>query len=198
MATHVYRYRWQGVDINEINSQIDPAFPTTASVPAPTTFIDITADDSTKDDLDIAMIAQGWLFFATDPSNVNNGLIVKQVSNIPRTVDITTTSSSFVTLLSTTITTDDGFLIIEAAATASATTTGVYFRLLRDGVVVANGGGAHDIGLTSVTLLKRVPIVAGSHTIELQWRVDSLGSASIRPVTFPDAESATLRVIETT
>lgn len=67
MASHIYRYKWSGVNIKWINREIDQQFPAFASDPSVPSTIDITADDSTKDDLDLAMEWQGWAYESTDP-----------------------------------------------------------------------------------------------------------------------------------
>lgn len=67
MTTHVYRYQSIGLNVQEVNSQIDPAFPATASPIIPPAFIDLTADDSTKPDLDATMSDLGWIYVSTDP-----------------------------------------------------------------------------------------------------------------------------------
>jgi hypothetical protein len=67
MTEHVYRYAWNGVNLRSLNQQLDPKFPVSIAKQSTPPTIDLTADDSTKPDLDIAMTAAGWTFTETDP-----------------------------------------------------------------------------------------------------------------------------------
>jgi len=68
MSTHVYRYRWGGLDLTYVNDRIPPAFPATAVAVDPDLFIDLSTDDGAKADLDDVMSQIGYTFEQTDPT----------------------------------------------------------------------------------------------------------------------------------
>jgi hypothetical protein len=70
MTTHVYRYQATTgtLDLTEVNRVISPAFPVSVAQAWMQPFVDVSADDSTKGDLDYIMGQLGWTFVSTDPT----------------------------------------------------------------------------------------------------------------------------------
>lgn len=67
MAYHVYRYRWKGIVPERVDRHIDPAFPITLLGTGPYVMIDVSADDSTKSELDEVLAFASWEFVEEDP-----------------------------------------------------------------------------------------------------------------------------------
>lgn len=68
MAYHIYRYRWTGLNMRyQINERIDPTLPAALVGTGPYVYVDVSADDSTKTDLDTIMAFYAWEFVSTDP-----------------------------------------------------------------------------------------------------------------------------------
>lgn len=114
-------------------------------------------------------------------------------------VDTTTTSGTFVDLLTVTIESTGGDILcsVSSGASNSGANNGIYFRVTLDGVA-GRGAASRYINLPSVAVAiqdRFTSVPPGSHTVKLQWRVDG-GTGRIRPATVPDAEHATLRIIE--
>jgi hypothetical protein len=70
MATHIYRYQFTTgtLDLTAVNRVISPSFPVSVSHAWEAPFVDVSADDSTKGDLDYIMGQLGWTFVSTDPT----------------------------------------------------------------------------------------------------------------------------------
>jgi hypothetical protein len=65
----VYRYKLGGLDSAALQAAV--ALPVTVNAPAPVEFIDLTVTAPTatdKEDLDAAMLLQGFVFYSTDPT----------------------------------------------------------------------------------------------------------------------------------
>lgn len=197
---HIYRYKLR-IDPEQVKAGISPAvYPTLViSDIAPPVSVDITVDDSAKDDLDTTMAQLGWGFVETDPPIPPRGIVIKQIFEARVVVDSVTTNTIFEDLLVITkLATEDGFLTISATAATTASVTDGFMQLTLDGVPIADGGSGHDPGLQAHCISKVVPILAGPHDIVLQWRIDPGGKMTCNPVSLPDQEHATLIVIETT
>lgn len=103
--------------------------------------------------------------------------------------DTSTTSTTYVSLMTTSITTTDlSKLIIQISTSCSTSVAGDWceFELLIDGVVkrgfyvysnVINGASSGGI------VYRFGPLIAGAHTVQIQWHVGTTGTAQIRPVT---------------
>jgi hypothetical protein len=201
MAITTYRYRWRGCEFQTIKTNVDPAILITIANAMPKAWVDINLDpglpgSAAQTDLDSAMLSMGWVPFAIDPLTPLRGVTTKQEIYTPLLIDVTTASLVFVPFLSTPIIqTDSGFLDIQANISAISTIA-TYFRLLLNGAPVVDGGFSIGIGVGSTSIFKRVPILAGNHIIEIEWRVIGLGSVDIQPVTNPDSQSANLFVKE--
>lgn len=92
-----------------------------------------------------------------------------------------------------------GFLLLDFAAsgvpTSAGTIGGASFRLLVDGVPVANSdrGAAVMVGTTfDLSLVERVAVGSGSHVVTVEWSSFDL-SAQILRASDPGFEGATLR-----
>jgi len=197
MASATYRYQWSDPALSEVAQSLDPSLVVTKAGPAPAPVVDITLSDdgaNNKSDLDAVMAVLGWTYQSTNPPNPPQGVIIRQELSTKLLVDDSTTSAVFVDLLSIPIETEVGVLTVIASACSTNLITLGYLRITIDGIPVA--GGAHDLGTQNMFLAVRVPITAGAHTVTLRWRVDALGTQSARPVTFPEAEFATLLVRE--
>ncbi len=113
--------------------------------------------------------------------------------------DRTTTSSTFITLFSTTLTTQSpsNYLLIAAqiSCSQSSSNNSVWCRLKVDSTVYGSSSSANGGG--SLSILERVTGLAnGLHTISVEYRVSSGGTARIRPSTFPNSESAQILISE--
>jgi len=126
-------------------------------------------------------------------------------SLVELTVDRSTASAAFVDLFPApiTIATTGGDLIVEAliAASVSDGVTAAFFQIVIDGVAAPHGGVSAKLPAPvvagSVVLLKRVPVAAGTHTVNVQW-LTSGGAATVScsPVADPLSYSASLSVRE--
>jgi hypothetical protein len=97
--------------------------------------------------------------------------------------DTTTTSTSYVNLLSTTINTEGPNLLIFTSVSASTTTsrTLINFQILVDSVVKRGFAFAQVAGISAMgSLVYKISLTPGSHTIALQWKVASADTAQIR------------------
>jgi hypothetical protein len=68
MAT--YQYNWVGIDTTELQGALRPTLSVTIKPTAPPVTIDVTLKDETladKNDLDTAMLTQGWEFGSLVP-----------------------------------------------------------------------------------------------------------------------------------
>lgn len=199
MAVKTFRYKWQSVDVPELNSQLPPSCPVlTIDGPLPSSFMDITIDELGKVDLDELMLTNGWIFQSEVVSGSLRGIIVKQSISAQLTIDESTSSVLFSTLLSVNVNTDVGFLEILASLATSAQSFEGFAKIFVDGVPIDDGGSGHLIGLATHTIVKRMPIAAGPHTIDIRWRTGPFGTLHCRPFSAPDQEHATLLVRETT
>jgi len=194
---HTYRYKWNGVNITHVNRLLSPLFPAVFLVTGPSILVDVSADDSAKADLDDAMGEQGWSFESQDPvgTGLSNSSIVRRILETRVGVDTTTTSTVFVDLLSIVLTTDAGFLEIESTVASNSITVLSFIRVALDGVSVPDSETVQLVGDSSSSILKRVAVTAGTHTVSLQWRTTILGTLQVRPVTNPQ-EHATLLIRE--
>lgn len=193
----VYRYAWKGLDLASLQALVRPDLILTRQGPAPAPVMDISAIDPTledKIDLDEAMLSLGWNYQSTDPPTQAQGLILRQEIGLPLTVDMITVSDVFEDLLTVPITTNASVLGLMANMVSTAAASLGYFRVTVDGFPVAKG--AHLEGTANLFLGGRVPVPAGAHVVKVQWRVAPGGTQSIRPVTVPDAEFASLLVRE--
>ncbi len=153
---------------------------------------DVSVPASTTRDYTFSSLS-GWIA----SSGPSSGVVTRQISEVELEEDTTSTSNPYVTLLETTITTGVGFLALLATITGISVDSYTSLRLTVDGVAVANGG---SLMLESVdgfsppaSILKRVPITAGEHTIALEWSLGPGGSAvSVNP-TAGAAQHASLR-----
>lgn len=193
-----YRYAWKGLDQTAIARSISPSLSGfTIAGPSPAPVIDVTVNSSSntdKEDLDDAMLKQGWAYSSTDPPAPPKGIILRQEIGTRVISDSSTTSTSFEDLLTVSITTEAGVLGLIVSACSTAMLEQGYFRITVDGVTVT--GGAHMVGLASMFLGVRVPITPGPHTVKLQWRTDTLGTHRVNAVSAPEAEFANLLVRE--
>ena len=196
MAYQTYRYRFVGVTDPYINDRIDPAFPATTIDTGPRIQSDVSADSSTKADLDAVMLYRGWVFVETNPASPTP-LTTRQVVSAFLATDQSTSSTAFVTLLTVNITTAAGSLEILATAATNAIVVSGFTRLVLDGVAVAQSGAGHLIGVATHAISRRVPIAAGAHVVELQWRTAVGGTLNCQPLAQPDREHASLLVRET-
>lgn len=115
-------------------------------------------------------------------------------------VNQTTASLVFVALpgMALVVNTQGGFLKCWASFsfTSVAANIIVFFRLLVNGVVVANCSArtpATAATPSSASMNARVAVVAGAQNVVIQWRV-SASVGQIRPITVPDQEAASLLV----
>ena len=67
MASNVYRYKYTGVPQTDLTREVPNAISTAIS--APPVYQDITADSADKADLDAAMLARGWIYISTNPTD---------------------------------------------------------------------------------------------------------------------------------
>jgi hypothetical protein len=117
-------------------------------------------------------------------------------------VDTTWAAVAFNTLLSVSLNCEAGsYLLIRSHAHVSmdAANRYGYFRLLLDGSPINAGGGFRDnVPAVAVCLDGREQVLTtAAHTVSFQWRVfNALWTVRCRPVTQPDAESASLVVEE--
>ena len=115
---------------------------------------------------------------------------------------MSTSSTTFIDLLTVPIVTTGGNLEIWANASNSLTSPSrtTFFRITLDGVAL-DGASTFttfsDVARTAAIVRKVTGVLAGAHTVKVQWRVDS-GTSQIRPVSQPDSESAGLLVNEVT
>jgi hypothetical protein len=127
-----------------------------------------------------------------------------QTQFIEVTADTTTLSAAFVAFDTITLTfsklTATSYFVIHFSCGASNSTNAAVtaFRVRVDGVakrgigLTAAGAGAPSSG----AIVLRVPgLAAGSHTVDVQWRVTS-GTGRCRPATSPDSEHGSLYVEE--
>jgi hypothetical protein len=196
VAYQTYRYRWNGVTAAYIDDRIDPAFPVAIVDTGPRVQTDISADDSTKTDLDAIMAQRGWSFLETNPASPTPQT-TRQVQSTFLSVDQSTGSTVFVSLLTVPITTQNGMLEVYATAATNAIVVLGFMRLVLDGVPIAQSGAGHLLGVASHAINRRVPIVAGPHVVELQWRTGVGGTIQCQPIAQPDREHASLLVRET-
>lgn len=127
----------------------------------------------------------------------------KQSLTIQVVVNTTTASVVFVPLLSITLTKiSSTSVLIVLFSVATSNLLGapiIFFRVRLDGV--AQRGMAISIPFVvpltqpGAIVLQLPGAAVGVHTVDVQWRV-SAGTAQIRPVAAPDAESAILIVQE--
>lgn len=198
MAIQTYRYRWLGPNVAKLN-MVALSVPIQSSEgPLPPSFMNFTIDDTGKNILDEILLQQGWGYEGTATAGDLKGLALKQVITKQLTIDDNATNTSFASFLSQVITTDAGFLEIYASLATTALVTAGYLRILVDFAPVADGGAGHQVGLGAQTIVKRVPVTADIHTVELQWRVDAGGTLQCRPASLPGQEHATLLLRETT
>jgi hypothetical protein len=196
MTYQTYRYRWNGVTATYIDERIDPAFPVAIVDTGPRVQMDVSADDSTRADLDAIMAQRGWSFLETNPTSPTPQT-VRQVQSEFLSLDQSTGSTAFVALLTRNITTQNGMLEVYATAATNAIVTPGFTRLVLDGVPIAQSGAGHLVGVAAHALMRRVPILAGPHVVELQWRTAVGGTLQCQPITQPDREHASLLVRET-
>lgn len=194
----IHRYVWKSVNLTDLVNVLPASAVPTISGEGPQRIVDINlVDDAAKPDLDDAMAALGWTFVESSPATTPNFLDVKQVAFAKVTVDTSTSSAIFTTLLSVAMTTGVGFIDIVMDVAVTTLVTGGFFRLVLDAVPLAGGGRATSfIGTSGAACTLRVAVGAGAHTILLEWRASALGTVQCRPVTFPDAEGASLYVAE--
>jgi hypothetical protein len=119
-----------------------------------------------------------------------------------QTTDTTTASTTFVTLLTANITnTVNSNLLIQATVSSANDTinTTNYFRITVDGTPIRGFSERYSTAGTtkSASLVSKQSITAGAHTVLLQWRVSG-GTASVAPVTSPDAQHASILLSEVT
>jgi hypothetical protein len=124
---------------------------------------------------------------------------LKQTVFVEQAVDTTRNTSSFGTLLTTNITTGANAIKVSFSAGVSGTTANRHaqFRLLIDGVV-QRGTGAWCVSANnsmSASLIFKKTVTAALHTVTVEWAAAS-GVVSIRPVTAPNTEHASLLVEE--
>jgi len=192
---HTYRYRWIGLNIGRVNTQIDPLLPAAIVKVGTRPLIDLTADDSTKTDLDEAMLAQGWEYRETDPAQSPDGLVIRQEVFAKVINDTLTMNTAFEDLISFDVTTEgNGWLTIIGAGTTECLGALGYLRTTLNGAPVSSTSSL--IGASNKFLAGRVQVPAGTYTVKLQWRVDAAGTQHVRPFTRPEAEFASLLVRE--
>jgi len=189
---HVYRYQWVGLNISKVNQQIDPLFPATLLSVGPRPIVDLSADDSTKEDLDGVMASLGWEYVSEDPVTTTQGLVLRQEKNAKVSVDVDTVDTNWVDLLSIDITTDGGWLTIIGASTSECVGAQGYMRITIDGVQVQST--ASPVGISNKFLAGRVPVPSGTYTVKLQWKVEPGGTQQVFPVSHPESEFANLIV----
>jgi hypothetical protein len=122
------------------------------------------------------------------------------------TVDTTTLSSTFVSLLSQVITTQTGtnlLIYLTSGVSNNTNDRDVFFRVQVDGVTKRGVGvecHANGEAVSAAMVLKVTGLLAGAHTVLVQWRASTGGAntAQIRPVTAPDAEHFSLLLEEVT
>lgn len=195
-----YRFRFRGVDPRMLRQSIDPAVTITPAAGFPKLFIDITLNpgppgSSAESDLKSVMDAMGWTVVATDPAAPLRGVTVRRQAFVELANDVQTTSTAFATIASQNLTVDADAILNISIRVSVASNVAVAFRLGLDDVAIGSGAFAPASGGT-VSLRKRVAAAAGAHTVTLQWRLASAGTANIRPVTQPDSEGASLFVEE--
>ncbi len=128
---------------------------------------------------------------------------VIQTKFVEVTADTTTTSTSYGNLLSITLTSTTGTkLEILATVGFSNNTANVVtnFQIQADSTVlraVASQNSAAS-GANAVAIVARKSIAAGSHTVNLRWKVAAASTAQVRPATQADREHASLSVHEVT
>lgn len=192
------RYQTTGVDVETLIRYV-PAGVTVsiASGPEPITRVDILVSDGvSQGDLDAIMVELGWEPTELNPPPLPAVLQIKQNTFATQAVDVSTVSIVFVDLFSVTLTTEADFLDCQYTASVEAVAAGMFMQLELDGVAIPGTGSSHGVGTLALCGRAYVAIAAGAHTVKLRWRVDVLGTANLRPVTLPDAESATLMVRE--
>lgn len=128
---------------------------------------------------------------------------LKQTAFAEITTDTTSTSSSWADLLSLNITTGAGYLAVFASAgfsCSNATARLMGLRLVVDGTPIraVSSASASTAIAESFSIVSRVAVSAGAHTVKLQWRVSAGYTIRCRPVAYPDDEHCSLLVMEVT
>jgi hypothetical protein len=195
-----YRFRWKGCELQNIIQHVPPGTTVAIANAMAKAWVDVTLDPGApgspaQADLDGVMLDMGWVPFSVNPTTPLRAVTTKQSLEAVLVVDAAIAAPvAFATLLSQAITTDAGSISVDARVSGEASVA-VYFQIVLDGVPMS-GGGATMGGTGAVAIKRTAPIAAGAHVVEVQWRLASAGVASVRPVSAPDGESATLGVSE--
>jgi len=201
----VFRYSSKGISDQALVRTV-PGTPVVTSY-APAAFVDVTAPLASQADLDEVMSRYGFILETVDPTVASPLTGYRQSVFTRVTVDTTTivVSPVFATLLSAPITlSTSAVLLVFVSFAASRSNPALdLFQVKVDGVVQAGGGAAvhgHGGGVSNSSgaiVLRIAGLAAGPHTIAVEWSQDAAGTVSIRPVTAPDAEHASLLLVET-
>lgn len=200
MATIVMRFKWKGIDLGAVQSQVSPSLTAVAVDPVPTPLIDVGLDGpiiTTHDEQDLidAMTVEGWSWVETAPVVPLYGLtpLLEQAEHLSG--DHLTNTGAWEDLLSFNGIFPESFATVLVSASSRANLGAVNFRVLLDGVPIEGSGMGHDVGLGSNALVRRVQCPVGAHEFKLQWRSVGVGaSAGIDVATSPDDQHASLVV----
>lgn len=154
-------------------------------------------------------IISGGRFFprAQPPASTVAGKLV-QTESTNLSADITTAVAVpvYATLLSGTMTTTEASSFLDILFYCSFDFTGVVasratsFRLRLDGVLITPSRAATDNSLNdagqSVAINRRVSVVAGLHTLLVEWSKFGTGTLQCLPVTLPNEHGAHLKLEE--
>jgi hypothetical protein len=128
------------------------------------------------------------------------GGVVSQIVVAEAPYDTSTNSTAFVDLLTLNISIGEGDkLLLHATASGINSSSGgiTTYRITVDGVskrgAAYRASGSYAQCMSMLTLISGLS--EGNHVVKLQWKVTQ-GTASIRPVGYPDQEHATLMAQE--
>ena len=81
----VYRYKYTGITSTDLRNEVPGAV--TAGVNAPSLFQDIDVSAGLKSDLDEAMLARGWIYISTSPTDTVEEAAVETTAAVRKLVD---------------------------------------------------------------------------------------------------------------
>jgi hypothetical protein len=135
-------------------------------------------------------------FAATPPRKII------QTANVAVTLDTTTTSLTWADLLTINMTTQASILDVFFSVCCdynpnSGKDDNIYFRITVDTVAKWGTGGHGTTGSPIAASIKWAgTVTAAAHAVVAQWKLNSKGTGSIKPVTVPDWQHAQMVVYE--
>jgi len=198
----VFRYKSVGVSLANLQTTVPGSI--VLGTYSPSAFIDITASATFKADLDEQMSRYGYQYNSTDPTNAYplSGLRQSVFAEVSVDTSTTVTSPTFTTLLTTSITlsTTPILLVFVSWAAIRNNPGNNLFRLVIDGTV-KKGASSHGHGggvpnASGAIMYRMTGLIAGAHTVAVEWSQDTTGTVSINPVSDPNAQHASLLLLE--